>query len=215
MKKLLASSVALFCAASVHAAPVAGFSDFTDNGGGSFTFVFDTLGADINDVGEGLSFTNGSGLDFVATATGGPVIQDYPAHGGLGVDGDPDGDNLGVGEFLTLAFNQTISLLGFTLNDGHQDAASGDFTLNSSGGPAHLFDGVGNENPYQGQICAATFLFCNINALTFGSIGANGFTGYVESVTVQVSAVPLPASLGFLFAGLGGLGIAGRRRRKT
>lgn len=45
-----------------------------------------------------------------------------------------------------------------------------------------------------------------------------GGSGNLEGVRIKeltVSAVPLPASLPFLFAGMGALGIAAKRRRKT
>ena len=108
-----------------------------------------------------------------------------------------DGDNLAVGEILKLTFNKTVDILGFTVNDGHKDAATGILTgyTEKGGGSAFAsdWDGVlGNgEDAANGALCGASSDFCGV---TMFSLGSKSFTGYLESITVSVpSAVPLPA----------------------
>lgn len=218
MKKLLVGAIALACASGVaHAAPVAGYDNFHSTSGDMTTFVFDGLPADINgNVGGsivGIIFTEG-GLTVTATGSAGGtdrvVRQDHPAHGGLGVLGSPNGDNLGVGEILTLTFNKAVNILGFTLNDGHTDPASGAFTFGPLSSTADLFDGVGTEGAGQGDLCGTYAGFCGITSI---SLSSTGFTGYLESI--KVSAVPLPAPLGLLLVGAAGLGLAARKRRSA
>ncbi len=230
MKKLLISAVALFFTTSAHAAPINGFSDVVNNGGGSWTFIFDTVASDIDGNSDGLKFTNGAGLDITATATGlnnagatvdRTVRQDHPAHGGLGVLGAPNGDNLGVGEKLTLMFSRAVNILGFTLNDGHQPAATGNFNMASGGGSvggtASVFDGVGIDSNSNGQLCAFSFTFCASTSMTLSS---SSFTGYLESVTIQYDdgtggTIPLPAGLPLLLSALGMGGLLRLRQQRA
>ncbi|WP_422039319.1 hypothetical protein [Roseibium sp.] len=217
MKKLLVGAIALACASGVaHAAPVAGFDDFHTSGGNMWNFVFDGLPADVDgkDGGGnpvGIIFTEGS-LTVTATGSSGGsdrvVRQDHPADGGLGVLGSPNGDNLGIGEILTLTFSRAVDILGFTLNDGHTDAATGGFTFGPLSSTADLFDGVGSEGAGQGDLCSSYAGFCGVTSI---SLSSTGFTGYLESIKVQ--AVPLPAPLGLLLVGAAGLGLAARKRR--
>ncbi len=212
MKKLLVGAFALACASGVaHAAPVAGHDSFHSSGGGMTTFVFDGLPSDIDGNSEGIIFSEG-GLTVTATGSSGgsfrTVRQDHPAHGGLGVLGAPNGDNLGVGEVLTLTFSKVVNILGFTLNDGHTDPASGSFAFGAIAGDASGFDGVGAENPFNGSLCASVAGFCGVTSI---SLSSTGFTGYLESI--KVSVVPLPAPLGLLLVGAAGLGLVARKRR--
>jgi hypothetical protein len=223
MKKLIALVVPMFFVFSAHAVPVVGFSDVTDNGGGSYTFTFDTLpGPDI--VGaDGLTF---SGFGIGLTVTGSDaitlardVIQDVPANGGLGVNGGAFGDNMGGGEKLTFTFNQSIDLLGISLNgimsmDGHQDAADGNFSLLSSGGSingsANIFDGVGGDDIAQ-DLVDIDGSFGNILAFDVLTLSQQ-WHGYVESITIRTSQAPEPSILALFGAGLVGLGFARRRK---
>lgn len=220
MKRFIALASAMFVSLSAHAIPVAGFSDVTDNGGGSYTFTFDTLpGPDI--VGaDGLTFS-GFGIGLTVTGSG-DVIQDVPANGGLGVNGGAFGDNMGGGEQLTFTFNQSIDLLDISLNglmpmDGHQDAADGDFRLVSEGGgsitgPANLFDGVGGDD-FAPDLVDINASFGGIHAFDVVTL-IDEWHGYVESITIRTSQVPEPSILALFGAGLLGLGFA-RRRKPT
>ncbi len=217
MKKLLVGAIALACASGVaHAAPVAGYDNFHTSSGNMTTFIFDGLPSDIDGTGDGIIFTEGSltvtatgsGLDGSGAPEGRIVRQDHPADGGLGVLGNPNGDNLGIGEILTLTFSRAVDILGFTLNDGHNDAANGAFAFGPLSSTANLFDGVGTEGAGQGNLCGFNAGFCGVTSI---SLSSTGFTGYLESI--KVSNVPLPAPLGLLLVSAAGLGFVARKRR--
>ncbi|ABD54990.1 VPLPA-CTERM sorting domain-containing protein [Jannaschia sp. CCS1] len=228
MKRLvLAAVMSIGAAAAAQAAPVLGLSDVTNNGGGSYTFTFDSVGGDIVGTGDGLSFSGG-GISFLASANGGRVIQDAPANGGLGILGNNGGsDNLEIslGEILTLTFGQSVNILNFTLNglrngNGHQDAADGSLGVSADGqqfiGNAENFDGVAPDTVPVGvaSICSVNPAFCSVSSLAFlADPAGDDFKGYLESITVELAPVPLPASLGFLALGLGGLAAVRRRAR--
>lgn len=221
MKKLVTAASLILFSLSAHALPIAGFSDVTDNGGGSYTFTFDTLsGPDIINA-DGLLFS-GYGLNLTVTglAGAGTVIQDVPANGGLGFNGGPNGDNMGGGEFLNFALNQSFDLLDFKLNglmsgDGHQDAADGAFgyyaaTIGLTDG-ASAYDGVGTDLTDSLGYLADTWVgFSDINSFKI-STRPEGWHGYVESVTLRINSVPEPSLLALLSIGLLGIGFTRRK----
>jgi len=205
-----------------NAVPVAGLSNVTANGDGSFTFIFDSVTGDIDGTGMGLSF-NGGGISIIATSAQGNVRQDHPANGGLGVLGGTDNLELGLGETLNLAFNTSVEIVNWTFNglmnmNGHQDAANGDFTASVDGGSlssdASNFDGLGGETIPDSSIsmCVLNPSFCNTNSISFASNSNSPFEGYLESITI--AAVPIPAALPLFAGGLGLLGFMGWRRKR-
>jgi hypothetical protein len=223
MKRFIAAVFTMSIGVYAHAIPVVGFSDVTDNGGGSYTFTFDTLpGPDIIGA-DGLTFgAFGIGLTVTgsdAVSLTRDVIQDVPSNGGLGVNGGAFGDNMGSGEKLTFTFDQSIDLLDISLNglingDGHQDAANGDFRLIAGGssitGPANIFDGVGGDDFAQ-DLVDLNGGFGNINAFDVLTL-AREWHGYVESITIRTSQVPEPSVLALFGAGIVGLGFARRSK---
>lgn len=228
MKIFLIGAIAMLGATTAHAAVIPGLSAVTDNGGGSYTFVFDTVTSDIDGTGMGLSFS-GFGLSIIASSDQGRVRQDFPAHGGLGVLGPSGTDNLelGLGETLKLVFSQTVEVVNWTFNglgssDGHTDAADGRFLAESLGSnistDASLFDGVGSDvvPGSASSVCAINDRFCATDTVLFRASGSTEtrFKGYLESVTIKVAAVPVPASLGLMLAGIAGLGAVARKRRR-
>lgn len=217
MKMLYISAAALCLSSAAFGAVIPGFSDVTDNGGGSFTFTFDTVTEDIVDTG--LSYTNGAGLGFLVTADRANVAEDVrqDAQGGLGVSNGNGGDAIAALERLSFSFNQTVNILGFTLNSRGEDAADGSISLQSDGmstifSPAANFDGVGTEAGQQGSLCPSFEFMCTTSVLNFGS---DGFAGFLDSITIETvpSTVPLPGTVGFLLVGLAGLGTLTRRQK--
>ena len=225
MKTPILCAMAVFASTSAHAAVVAGDSNVTNNGGGISTFVFDQVSGDINGTGDGLSFTGG-GTSFIATSGQGTVRQDYPSNGGLGVIASTGTDNLetNLGETLLLTFSAAVDIIGFTFNgtlgsNGHTDAASGAFSSSSGigtiSGDASALDGIGDTFGLGGtSLCSINIGFCSTTSILFSG---SEFKGYLESITFKIAPgappVPLPASLGFLFAGMAGLGYFGRKKR--
>ncbi len=226
---ILAGALAFLGTAGAQAAVIPGLSDVTDNGGGSYTFVFDSVSSDIDGTGMGLGFAGG-GISFVASSDQGTVRQDYPSNGGLGVLGRSGSDNLelGLGETLELIFSQTVEVVNWTFNgllsgNGHQDAADGRFRAETDGGShssnASLHDGVGTEYVpgTHASLCDVNSSFCSTSSLMFtAEPGASSdFKGYLESLTIRVATVPVPASLGLMLAGLAGFGAISRKRRRS
>ena len=231
MKKLLSTlafSALTLTALNSHAAPIPGFSDVADLGGGVYKFTFDTLpGPDIKNQ-DGLTFS-GFGLLLTATSTGntaGKVIQDVPSHGGLGVDGDPAGDNMTGDERLRFTLNQSFDLVDFSFNgkmnnDGHSDSADGEFGISTSGfsggGNADLWDGIGTDSipDFAAALADANTNFQGINWFSLYSLaGSNSpFKGYVESVTVRIANVPEPSALLLMSLGLAGFGLSRRKKQ--
>jgi hypothetical protein len=185
--------------------------------------------SDIDDTGMGLCFTGG-GIEIIASSDQGRVRKDYPANGGLGVLGWTGTDNfeLSLGETLKLTFNRTVDIVNWTFNgllgsDGHTDAADGRFRVTLDGDPslgtnasASDFDGISFEAVPEGipSLCGASSIYCDVEEIMFSdSRDGTPFKGYLESITVKVSPVPVPAALPLMLGALGGLGFATRRRK--
>lgn len=212
--KTFAAGLLLIATQHVFAGPIAGYSDVIDLGGGAYKFVFDTLpGPDIDGTGDGLFFSNGTGLDLLVTALppapGFTVRQDVPAHGGLGVLSPTPGttDNLESAlEGLALLFNQTVEVTAISFNgmigmSGHQEEADGAILVNGFLLDASEHDEFGDPD------LAVSFL----SDLHVIGGGPSTFEGYLESITVQTT-VPAPSAL--MLLGLGLLGLSAVRRNK-
>lgn len=230
MKKLIAATILATAAMSAHAVPLdteLGYSDVSLSGGGNIlTFTFDTLvNADIHGDDNGIFFS-GYGLELTVTGSSNPlVIQDgicCSGPGGLGVDdanpltNPAFDDNMGNGEWLTFTFNQEIDLMDINLNglldeNGHQDAASGNFSYSTGAttvlADADLYDGVGTD---AGGSISDNLVFNDIYSFSVNTLSLTDWHGYVGAITVRT--VPEPSVLALLAMGLVGLGFAGRRK---
>ena len=226
MKKCILAFSFCVAAAASHAAPVSGFNNVIDLGGGVYKFIFDTAPSDRIGNSDGIIFDNGSGLTVTATSAQGSVIQDAPANGGLGVlanNGGTDNMETSLGETILLTFNMAIDVIDVSLNgllnsNGHTDEADGQFAINGIFGFATNYDDVGTNDGVPDTVpslCGAVPQLCDITTLLFTAGVTADFKGYIESVTIRIDPVPVPASIGLLGLGLAGLGAMARRKRKA
>jgi hypothetical protein len=229
MKKIIAIVITSLVSFGAQSAIIEGHSvgNITNDGGGVFTYTFDTNFTTDRKNADGLFF-QGNGSPQLNVTGSGTVIQDWPANGGLGVDGGVGGDNLTGTEWLNFALlgNTSFVLLGFTVNgggDGHNDCFSGlggldlstnkgiDFTT-----AADRFDGCGPDSPYNGSLdtLAAPFdIYADINWFLLSPRASSSlFSGHVESLTIRVDPVPEPSIIALFAAGLFGISFARRRQ---
>jgi hypothetical protein len=113
--------------------------------------------------------------------------------------GDLPDDNANGGS-ITFNFLQAVNFTGFSIYD---DAS---ITVTADNG-ASFSAGVHADAAFNDFLIGDERFF-NVSSLTF-DFGYD--SGAIDNL--EISAVPLPAGLPLLLAGLGALGIAGRRRR--
>lgn len=145
----------------------------------------------LDDLAGPVSFTN-AGLVATFTASEGAMNRTTSGFGINGVSGSDDTDAFDIGEWITITFNQDVTITNVTVSSWSAGADEGQvkfggstaYTISSTG--SHVLDYA---------ISAGTVLRIENTAGTFG----NGWS--LDSI--NVSAVPEPATFGLL--GLGGL----------
>lgn len=122
-------------------------------------------------------------------------------------------DNVTSNEFVTIAFDMAYDLSGFVFRAANHNVinASSTQTLLTN------INGAGFVETTFGAL-ATGFALEGVTSLSLGFGGSSPNQFYLSSVNAEESPfnadIPLPASLPLMLAGLGGLGIASRRRRK-
>lgn len=208
-------------------------SDFTVNAGSGGLNYSDPVrqGSSSlpNPTGITLNVLGFSGFSFDAQAgtisgTEEQIRHDFAGssdHNGIGVMSEGSNSleqvNTNNDEFLRLSFSQAITLSGLDFsNGGHSTCGSnkncGTFEIFALTGGAFVLAG-------SGDLSTADFVsFSGISSDTFviraandaGSTGEQGW--YLSAIGGDVAAVPLPASILFMIAGLAGLGALKMRR---
>lgn len=151
----------------------------TEAGNEAFAY-FDDLNASGNPAGLG-----------VCTALNGPAPADCLRSGD---------DNLRATEELTLSFDRTVTLTGFSFYDKVHAV------LPRSGTEELMWAVNGGAFQTLTFADALTATVANVSTITFGHAGTDYYIG-------SIAAVPLPAGVLLLSTALGGLGLA--RRKKT
>lgn len=157
--------------------------------------IFDTENGADGDSDLQSGFVRDGGSDVVFTGGVLAIAENDLSYGQL-----PD-DNANGGT-ITFSFLQAVNFTGFSIFDDATISVSADngATFGASVGTDGGFNDflIGDER------------FFNVTALTFDFGHESGAIDNLE-----ISAVPLPAGLPLLVAGLGAFGLLGRRRRTT
>jgi hypothetical protein len=184
--------------------------DFVAEAAGNERGVVDGTPIDFGGVIVTFSATGGSA--YFDDVSGGP--------GGLGVCGTlspsdqcipSSDDNLTAGETVTLSFSGLYDFSGLTFHDADHNPVSASDSLMIA------IDG-GTLTSYTFGVASST-LFSSIMSITFGYAGT---AYYVSSAVANASpisgpppTIPLPAGAVLLLTALGGLGVAGARRKRA
>ena len=119
-------------------------------------------------------------------------------------NGEPDDD--GQGGSISFTFSQAVSFLGFDFLDDESVTVT-DNNNNSA------VVGTGSGSSFDNFLTASGLLgWTDVTSLTF-DFGGN--SGAIDNLEFEIAAVPVPASLPLMLAGLAGFGFASRRRKKA
>jgi hypothetical protein len=155
----------------------------------------------------------------------GPQVTLGLGNNGLGVGSERVDSDLvdgqDVNEIVRFAFSQAVRIVSVTLSDA-DDADTFSFGFQDNLGYQHVTSGQGLGSGsttwnYAADPDEATYTFNGIYLSSIFGIGVStDLSGFrIAGMTVETSVVPLPAAGWSLIAGLGVLGAALKRRRKT
>lgn len=148
------------------------------------------------------------GIPFVDAVTGAAfanpgnvlIVQEDPnADGGL----DTNPDDAGDGGIIEFVFDQVVNILSFEVFD---DVTNFTVTTDVAGQTETV--NIGEDN----EALLVLLNFDGVQTLTFDFGNASGA---IDNITFEVPAIPLPAGMPLLLAGLAGLGYMSRRRRNV
>jgi len=192
--------------------------------------------------GDVITSLNIGGVETTVTTTGGgsgnsgDVVVFDTTQPGTSADGDPDlgapftsadGDILAPGNVLIIGEAPSADSGPDTNPDdnGRGGQIVFDFLIPVTFTAFDVFDDVTNFSVFSdlGTIVSSVSLDENNEFASFTDLNAVGISsltfdfgnasGAIDNLSFAVAAVPLPASLPLLLAGLGGLGVAARRRK--
>ena len=177
---------------------------------------------------QAVTFTTlGSGSTGLIGSTGASgVFEDSPG-AGLGVDGAgkltftflgvEGGFNNQFFSNLNLLFTNHTTLLGATGTQLVSGPGLLSFAFNSNSDPLTLLANGSGTNSDAAEMIAFQLVNAHEANLFFDdNYGDKNFTDMSINVKLaSVSSVPLPAALPLLAAGLAGIGVLGRKRRKA
>lgn len=208
MKKLfMMTAVAFGLAATAGSAATFDFAALANGNEGSVE------GTTISNDGISLTFdAGGTDLAYFDSINGQGRVAGLGVCGALGINGGcnpSNDDNITAGESVTLLFDRLVNISGLLFrSEGHflVDESLNSRQLVSS--ETLLINGV--EYTFG---AAQTATFTGVSSINFAFGGAAGDEFYLSSLTA--TPVPVPAALPLLLAGLGGLGVMARRKRKA
>lgn len=202
----LAGGLAVFGAANAavlnFVAEAAGNERGVDDG---TVIVFDGLAVTFSASGPGGGFAYFDDL-FDGLPAGLGVCETLagpaPAPCGPGAD-----DNINAGESVTLTFSEEVSLSAFSFSGEEHVSLNASLSTLLINGISFTFADVFNFTP---AVAAAV---ANLLSVTFAYGGSAPAEFYINSFSA--TPVPLPAAAPLLLAGIAGLGLAGRKKKRA
>lgn len=238
MKKTILTTVL----AAGLAGPVAAstFLDFTSSGigTGNLTGTVGTVGYTISGFGGALTDATHKtnlgcnvGYTFACDAVGGSYDVGFGISGG----NPKEIDGINGQEYVQVTFDKVVNILGFagmlTYNDSQNTggteqtalyySSDGGSTFNSVVGVTQNNDadpGVVNDSFGTVGLSYLSGLSLKADVVRFFAVGTSPFddgNANVTAAALEVSAVPVPASLPLMLVGIGALGWARRRKNRA
>ncbi|MBM7038573.1 PEP-CTERM sorting domain-containing protein [Vibrio ulleungensis] len=205
-----------------------------DWNGGAYDYVVPDGGHAANGTdysGTTLKYGYGAGQFLTIGSSTEDTVQDIrPVDAGIGADGGVNGDNTGIGEWLSLAFSSDVTVTAISFNggnlnsDGHDDYWNGDNNIRFDLLNGAILEDTLTHNFKDSPDGALDGLTGDILSTDLAKITSVDTRFYLESITFEESEieittfgipVPEPETLVLFSLGLIGLGASLRHRRRT